>query len=169
MDNFDKLYNKTLHFLSFRPRSEKEIRDYLKNNSSYAKASEGQEKKTKEDLINSIINKLKEHKFLNDEEFVLWWFEQRTKVNPKSTRIIKVELQRKGIDKDLIETIIFQNKNLDLENAIKIANKKYERIKNEDKKKIYEKLFRFLGSKGFDYDTIKEVIDRIFSKEYNNK
>jgi regulatory protein len=156
MDNFEKLYKKSLHFLSFRPRSEKEIRVYLKKNNA------------QEQVAEKIIESLRISKFLDDAEFTRWWFEQRTKINPKSTRIIKIELLQKGIDKEMVQDLLSENKNLDLESARKIAAKKYERIKHLEKKKVYEKLFRFLGSKGFDYDIIKEVIDQIFSKGYND-
>lgn len=157
MDDFDKFYNKALRFLSFRPRSEKEIRDYLIKN----KASEAS--------IDKIIKNLKEHKFINDEEFVRWWIEQRTLLKPKATRAIKFELKQKGIDKDLIDRSFEDDLTSDLEKAKKLAEKKMPRYsKITDRKKIYEKLGRFLASKGFNYDTIKEVIDQVLPKEYND-
>ena len=48
---------------------------------------------------------------------------------------------------------------------IKKRIKRYQGV--ADKKKIYEKLGRFLASKGFDYEIIKEVLDQVFTKEYN--
>ena len=156
MDNFEKFYNRALNSLSFRPRSEKELRDYL-------------EKKKCDDLgIQRIIENLKEHKFLNDEEFVAWWIEQRTIVKPKATRIIKFELKQKGISKELIEEAFEKDLSSDLEKAKALIKKRIKRYPNiSDKKKIYEKLGRFLASKGFDYEIIKEVLDQVFTKEYN--
>lgn len=157
MDTLDKFYERTLRFLSFRQRSEKEIRDYLK-------------KKNADDLTaKKIIEKLKEHKFLNDEEFAKWWVEQRTRVKPKADRVIKYELKQKGIDLKIIESLFVNEDKSDFEKAFMLAEKKVKRLdKIEDKRKVYERLGRFLASKGFNYDTIKEVIDRTFSKEYNN-
>lgn len=157
MDTLDKFYERTLRFLSFRQRSEKEIRDYLK-------------KKNADDLTSKkIIDKLKEHKFLNDEEFAKWWVEQRTRVKPKADRVIKYELKQKGIDLKIIESLFENEDRSDFEKALVLAEKKMKRLdKLEDKRKVYERLGRFLASKGFNYDTIKEVIDRTFSKEYNN-
>lgn len=156
MDNFDKLFEKTLRFLSFRPRSEKEIRDYLA-------------KKKSNDLeTKKIIEKLKEHKFLNDEEFAKWWVEQRTRVKPRADRVIKFELTRKGIEKEIIESLLTSGNDSDLAKALNLAEIRMKRLRKiEDRKKVYEKLGRFLASKGFNYDTIKEVIDRTFAKEYN--
>ncbi len=152
--NFEKFYSKALHFLSFRPRSEKELRDYLK-------------KKNADDLIiRKIINSLIENKFLDDKEFAKWFIEQRTTFKPKAVRIIKSELKRKGITEEIIDDSELPAVN-DLENAMVLARKRIGRYKNEDAKKKYEKMVRFLSSRGFDWDTIKEVIDRILPKEYN--
>lgn len=155
MDSFEKFYNRALNFLSFRPRSEKELRDYLK-------------KKKCDDLsIQRIIESLKEHKFLNDEEFVAWWIEQRTIARPKAARTIKFELKQKGISKELIEEAFEKDLSSDLEKAKALIKKRIKRYPDIADKKIYEKLGRFLASKGFDYEIIKEVLDQVFPKEYN--
>ena len=157
MDNFDKLYQKALFFLSFRPRSEKEIRDYLKK------------KKSDEQSTEKIIQRLKESKFINDKDFANWFIEQRTIIKPKAQRIIKIELKRKGIDNDLIEQLLIETPSTDLAKAKKLAEKRIQRYSKEiDRKKVFEKMARYLASKGFDYDVIKEVIDQVFGKEYND-
>ncbi len=158
MDNFEKLLNKSYKFLSYRPRSEKEVRDYLI-------------KKKADDLtIKRIIESLKEHNFINDTDFTKWWIEQRTKFRPKAARLIKLELLQKGIDKDLVEEIL-QDKTVetesDLDKAKKIAKKKLVRLKNDEPQKQYEKLVRFLASRGFNWDTIKEVVDQLIPNRYN--
>lgn len=157
MDNYEIFYKKSLNFLSFRPRSEKELRDYLKK------------KKCDELIIQRIVENFKEHKFINDEEFAKWFIEQRTIIKPKAARIIKMELKQKGIDKDLIEVLLENGKDSDFDKAKKLAEKRmprYSRI--TEKRKVYEKLGRFLASKGFEWDTVKEVIDQVFNKEYND-
>ncbi len=158
METIENLLNKSFKFLSYRPRSEKEVRDYLL-------------KKKADDLtLEKIIKRLKEHNFINDSNFTKWWIEQRTKFRPKAVRIIKLELLRKGIAKDLIEEIL-QDKTVetetDLDKARKLAIKRIERYKNEEPQKKYEKMVRFLASKGFDWDTIKEVVDQLIPKRYN--
>lgn len=159
MDDFEKFYNKALRFLSFRPRSEKEIRDYLKG----VGRPKSQKNIAPDGIIDLIINKLKEYKFLNDEEFVKWWIEQRTAAKPKAWRVIKMELKQKGIQNDLIDSFELKDKN-DLENAIKLAKSRMRRYENMERQDVYEKLGRYLASKGFNYDIIKEVIDQILPK-----
>lgn len=170
MELTEKFLNKSFRFLSYRPRSEKELRDYLKKKSSFDKVSEGQEKQKLEQVINSTVARLKEQKFLDDREFAKWWIEQRTKVRPRALRIIKFELKQKGIEKDLVEDVL-ENSDLDLESefdkALKLAQRRIVRYKKEDPKKLYEKMARYLASKGFDFDIIKKVIDQLVGKRYN--
>jgi regulatory protein len=177
MDDFEKFYKASIRFLSFRPRSEKELTDYLTKKTSFAtsyakaskvkKASEGQEKLRLQLLINSIIESLKKDKFINDEEFVKWWIEQRTLIKPKAWRIIKSELKMKGISREAIEEIQesdFKNEN-DKNSALKLAEKKLRTIHDQSNKfKTREKLSRYLAGKGFDWDIVKEAIDRVLEK-----
>jgi regulatory protein len=154
-DDFGINLNRALRFLSFRPRSEKEMFSYLK--------------KKQVDELNSqkIIDKLKEHKFLDDKEFASWWIEQRTLVKPRAFRVIKMELKQKGISKEIIDEIE-QSKELklqtDSEMAIKLAQKRLPRYKNLPREEVYLKLSRFLISKGFSYDTVKRSIDEAFQE-----
>ena len=155
MDDFEKFYKASVRYLSFRPRSEKELRDYLK-------------KKKCDDLTaKRILESLKRDKFINDEEFVRWWVEQRTLLKPKAVRVIKYELKQKGINRELIESF-FENSDdspSDFDNAVKLAEKKLRTIYDQsDRYKVKEKLGRFLASKGFDWDTIKAAIDQSLPK-----
>jgi regulatory protein len=155
MDDFEKFYKASVRFLSFRPRSEKELRDYLV-------------KKKCDDLISKrIIESLTRDKFLNDEEFTRWWVEQRTLLKPKAWRVIVYELKQKGISKELIESVQsseFKIQN-DAESAMKLAEKKLRTIHDRsDRWKVQEKLGRYLAGKGFDWDTIKAVIDQVLAK-----
>lgn len=150
MDEFEGFYNKALKFLSFRPRSEKEVKDnLLKKNASSS-------------VIDLIIKKLREQKFLNDREFTKWWIEQRTLVKPTGKRIIKVELKRKGIDKELVDEVLDGMEDLvhdELELARGLVQRKINRYRNLDRQKVYQRLGGFLSRRGFDYDNIKKAID----------
>jgi regulatory protein len=152
MNDLEKFYNKALKFLSYRPRSEKEIIDKLKT------------KKAPEDVIKKVIKKLKEYKFVDDLEFARWWVEQRTTINLKAWRVIKFELKQKGIGEEIIQDSEIKAKD-DLRIAQKLALKRMERYKNIDKKEARLKLMRYLASRGFNYDIIKQSIDEIFKKE----
>ncbi len=156
MEDFEKFYNKALRFLSYRPRSEKEVRDRLKI--KYQKSN----LKDLMLIIDRVIQKLKEKKFINDEEFAKGFVESRLRFKPRSLRLIKIELKQKGIDPETINNLQFTIN--DLEQAKKLVEKKIERIKSLSKEEIYIKLGRYLASKGFNWDTIKQVIDETLDK-----
>jgi len=150
MDDFEKFYPKALRFLSFRPRSEKEMQTFLL------------EKDTPQKIIEKIIARLKEKKYLNDEEFAMLWIEQRKAFRPKSMRVIAMELKQKGIGQEIIDTVMKKAESdvpSDLESAKKIVSKKFDKYKHLPKQEIYQKLGAFLARRGFDWETIKKSID----------
>ncbi|HZQ29841.1 MAG TPA: regulatory protein RecX [Patescibacteria group bacterium] len=154
--DFDRLYEKALKFLSFRPRSEKEIRDNLKK------------KKAPDSTVDLIIKKLRDQKFLNDKEFTKWWIEQRTIVKPTGVRIIRIELQRKGIDKEMMQEVLEDSSDIvhnELDMARNLVARKFKKYKGMERQEVYRKLGGFLSRRGFDYDTIKKAIDEILRKE----
>ncbi len=159
MEVFEKYYTIAVKLLSFRPRSEKEIRDKLL------------QKKAPLEVIDAIIKLLKEQKFINDEDFVNWWREQRTRFRPKSDRVIKQELRRKGIEKELIEKIFEQEESTmysDLDKAKILVKKQLNKISKFPLDEQYKKLVNYLARRGFDWDTIKAAIDDILKKQYNS-
>jgi regulatory protein len=163
MDDLEKNFNRALRFLSFRPRSEKEIVDYLKKKTSYSKAQE-EEKENLEIMISAIVGKLKEHRFINDKEFARIWISQRTKIKPRALRIIKRELAEKGIDKETIDELLVNSENevpSDFQMAYTLAEKRLKKYKDLPKQEFFEKMGRYLASRGFTYDIIKEVIGKI--------
>ena len=163
MDEFEKNYNRALRFLSYRPRSEKEIKDYLQKKSLYFKAPEEQKKEI-DSMISKIIDKLKEYKFLDDLEFARMWIKERTRIKPRSLRVIKREMQEKGIEKETIEELFSDRENevpSDFQMALVLAEKRAKRYKNLSKQEFFEKMGRYLASKGFNYDVIKEVVAKI--------
>ncbi len=155
-DLHKKYLNIALRFLSFRSRSEKEVRDnLLKKDASY-------------EIIEQIISWLLDHKFIDDEEFARRFIEQRIKLRPRGMRVIKMELKQKGISQEVIEEITAKNEGEDdneLAMARRIVEKKIMKYKGLEKKDIYQKLGAHLASKGFNWDTIKESIDEYLTKD----
>ena len=172
MGNFEKFYNSALRFLSYRPRSEKEVIDRLKI--KYQKSNI----KDLTLVIDKVIQKLKEKKFVNDEEFAKLWIESRLRFKPRSIRLIKIELKQKGIDDELIDRLIHNSEFIihnDLEQAKRLVEKRITRFRNPSaslrasefgmtREEIYQKLGRYLASKGFNWDIIKKSIDESLDK-----
>lgn len=151
-NEFDQFYDRVLKFLSFRPRSEKEIKDFL------------QRKKVKADLQEQILEKLRRQNLINDEEFTRWWIEQRTSFKPMGKRAMIMELRRKGIPNALITNYQLPMTN-EVALAKKAAEKKVRLYKNLPPLELKRKLSAFLARRGFSWETIEETIDEMSKKE----
>ena len=158
-EELSKLMDRVLHFLSYRPRSEKEITDYLikkiaaKENIKYHQAKDSP-------LIAQVIEKLKRYKYINDLEFAKWFISSRIKSKPKGVRLLKLELFRKGISKDIVEKVLSKNLNQNelAKKAIEKKIKKWQKLPDLELKK---KLYSHLSSRGFDFETIKQAIKEL--------
>lgn len=161
MDPYKYHYARALRFLARRPRSEKEVRDNLLK------------KKVPPEVLEKIIAKLKEQKFVSDIAFASWWIEQRTRVAPRSMRLITLELLQKGVHKDTIESAIISvdshmgrtSAQSDAETAKNIVEKKIRRFDNLSREEIYLKLGGYLARKGYGWDIIKRSIDEAIGKK----
>lgn len=178
MKDFDTYYLLALRYLNIRFRSEKEIRDYLKNKMKNS-LSRFEEKilGNKDDIdqmIDLIIHKLKQQKFLNDEDFALIWIRSRTEFKPKGERLIRLELQRKGVSKDIIDKsfLAFDSEQLinneekrdEVALAKEILERKRKKFEPMDRQERFNKAGSLLARRGFDLDTIKAAIDSVFGK-----
>lgn len=151
---FDRYYNLALRFLSFRPRSEKEVLDYLKKKAA-------RNKSLTPEITAKIKAKLVEYNFINDLEFTKFWIEQRIKFKGKPIWTIKFELEQKGISKELIDQLLpnYEDKSLlDLTSAKKLAEKKLDFYRGLPPQKRREKVMNYLLRKGFNYDIVKNVL-----------
>ena len=149
--NFDEyLYAKKASFdlLSYRLRSEKEIKDKLKL------------KKISLRTIEKTIKHLKELSLLNDEEFAKQLVLENISSKPKGKNLIRQKLFQKGISKRISEQVLEDVfKSIDEKKIISELFEKYsKKVGSAD---IYEKkrkIFSYLARKGFDFEIINEVI-----------
>ena len=157
-----KLFDASLRFLSYRPRSEKEVKDFLAKkiarveNIKFTEASQSP-------VISQIISRLKKQSFLNDKEFADWWVKARTGSQPKGSYLIKRELAGKGIDKEIIEKAISKIKN-QTELGRNVIEKKIKTWKKLTNLELKNKIYQHLARRGFDSAAIKEVIAQIAKK-----
>ena len=121
-------------------------------------------------LIDEVIEDLQKKGYLDDKEFIRAFVADKSKTKNWSTKKIKSELLKRGIDSKLIDRMLNgQTFESDFENAMKLANKKYKVLlkRNLEPKELRNKLSAYLFSKGFDYDLIKEVCRKLLNDEHN--
>ncbi len=139
---------KALKLLAVRPRSEKELKQKLLQRGFSGK------------IVFEVISNLKKVDLINDEKFAESWASTRLANKPMGRYLLKQELFRKGIRKELIEEVITKSfedeKELDL--AKKLLDKRKKPFKNLEERKIQKKLADFLLRRGFSYDIVNKVM-----------
>ncbi|KKQ89730.1 MAG: Regulatory protein RecX [Candidatus Curtissbacteria bacterium GW2011_GWC2_38_9] len=150
-----KLFDQALRFLSYRPRSEKEITTYLAQ--KIAKRENIKFREAKESpLIGAVALKLKRYNYLDDRQFAKWLVGLRIKSASRGLSLIKQELIQKGIDKEIIQSLLSKYPNQTLI-AKKAIEKKLKRWQGLSELGLKKKVYAYLASRGFDFETIKEV------------
>ena len=139
-----KCYNFALRYLSVRPRSVMEVRSYLVR------------KQFNDVDIDSAISRLEKSNYLNDSDFASLWVENRMRLNPKSVSVLRAELIKKGINKDIIDRVISNLPPSDqLQGLVAIIESKARQSRYQDKQKLIE----YLARKGYGYGLIKEAFE----------
>lgn len=158
-----KLMERMYSLFNIRRRSEKEIRDYLKNLSFKRKMKEMEQ--ISSIVVESLIEKLKQKKMLDDQQFAKSWVEARRRSKNKGVIAIKSELFQKGIDKEIVAQVLnglTQEGEEDL--AIKAIEKKMRGWKGLPKIEFKKKAYGFLQRKGFTSDIVITVIEKMIKK-----
>lgn len=148
-----KCYNAACRFLSYRPRSEQEVRQRLLRQ-GYDDA-----------CIQPTMVRLKELGIIDDAQFARLWVDNRDDLRPRGRRLIKMELRQKGLSQDIIEQAVGD---LDeTEAAYRAAEKKARSLPTNDYDTFRKRLAAHLGRRGFGYETMNTTIERIW-KEHEN-
>lgn len=146
-----KAKNKALNILSRNDQSQKIIKEKLLNEFD-------------EDVVDKVLEFLKKYNFINDEILASKITNTNVNLNKYGKNKIKQNLHIKGIDKNIINKAVSNvDENKEFENAMYLAKKRYERIKNEEKSKVYRKIAQHLTYKGFEYDTVKRVLSKLLN------
>lgn len=168
---FGKAYERVLNYVMIRPRSEREIRDYLtrtymypkpksyvdKNGQRHFKKQEVDKQKVTE-MIERLMSRLNDKGYINDESFTKAWVQSRMMHKKPSKRKLEQELYAKGIDKKIIANVL-QNEELDEKaNLLELVKKKRKLVRYQDDKKLITYLLR----QGFNYDDIRDAINEKF-------
>jgi regulatory protein len=154
----NKLMEKALRFLSFRPRSEREIRNHLKSKPPHSSFFIHH---SPDEVINNVLDRLERLGYVDDFKFSQWWVEQRQTHKPSGQRLIRNELYQKGIDKKIIDQVLPDDEESEIERALKAAEKKLRSYEKLDRWKFKQKMGQYLARRGFEWEVIKETIDRL--------
>lgn len=151
-DARERALQQALLFLSYRARSEKEIRQNLLKH------------EFTEDAIETTLEKLRVNNLANDPEFARVWVENRSTFRPRSRRALLMELRQKGLDDETAQAAVsgVDENALAYESALRRAN----RLKGLEWGEFRKKLSEYLARRGFPYSVIAPVVTRIWNEAH---
>jgi regulatory protein len=138
-------------YLSYRPRSEGEIRQWLRG------------RRFPKTVIEAAIARLKEQNLTDDLAFARFWKENRLSFRPKSKRLIKKELREKNVSAEIIEQV---TGDIDDEGiAYKLASGRLPGLSHLDYPSFYRRLSSYLAYRGFNYEVIRDTVARLWREK----
>jgi regulatory protein len=148
---FKSCFDAALHYLSYRPRSENEVRQRLRRRGF------------DNNVIEEVVVKLKERRLIDDIAFSEYWRNNRLSFSPRSRRLIKLELRQKGVTTETANETV---KDLDDDNYVYEAGlRKARRLSGSDYDDFRLRLFGYLRRRGFNYETVKYAVARLWQEK----
>ena len=148
-DEVEKAKRYAFRLLGGRPYTKKELKDKL--------FKRGYRKK----IVDEIEGDLERLNLINDEQFALSYVETRLSEKPKGRYLLTQELQRKGINPEIIEKVLDKllPKKKEFFLAKRLAEKRIGEYQSLNKVPTKQRLYFYLRGRGFEEEIIEEVID----------
>lgn len=142
IEEFDKAKTKVMNYIMYKKRTEYEVKN------KFSKILE-------ENLLNDIIEYVKEAGYLSDTEYIKRALTEFKALNNLSRKEIKYKLYSKGIENSLIENYFSENSDelyeYELKSAKNIVIKKQSTMEQDE-------IENYLRKKGYTEEIIKEAI-----------
>ena len=144
LEKVDKLKTKILKYILYKKRSENEVRR------KFAKELD-------ENMLEDIIEYLKEAKYINDNDYIRRTVNNFIILKNLSIKELKYKLLAKGLNKNDIEDYIYENKEKLEEYEIKsISNIIYKKSLSMEQDEIKQ----YLLKKGYKSENINKAIEK---------
>lgn len=159
-DSYYKAYQKTLNYLSYSLRSEKQIRDYLAKNELYH-------------FSDRMIEQLKSMRLIDDLNYAQSYVRSQANINQKGPRNIEQDLKQRGITDEFILTALDEYPyEQQLDNALTLAEKRWKKTSKNSEIESIQKVKAYLLNKGYSFDIVDEAVAEIDTEkniedEYN--
>lgn len=153
-DRFHRCLSAALHYLSYRPRSESELRERLGQRNFDA------------DTINAVLARLKEQGLVDDASFSEFWRDNRQSFSPRSQWLTRLELRQKGVSNDIIDQVTSSID--DEDSAYQAALLKTHGLLPSDYQSFRRRLGGYLKRRGFGYGVINHTMERVWQEVNKN-
>lgn len=152
-NNYRRCYDAAALILSYRPRSEPELKEKL-----LLKGFPGSS-------IDEVISRLREQGLVDDTAFAEFWKENRDTFSPRSQWLTGQELRKKGVSEEIINRVVESID--DTDSAYRAARKKARNLPRYDYQNFYRRLGDYLQRRGFSYGVIKDTVKQLWDELEN--
>lgn len=156
-DEPDRATNAALNLLAHRGRSERELRQRLRQK-GFTQAA-----------IDETIRRVVDWGYLNDERFAASWVEQRSSSKPRSRRALAHELREKGVDRELITHAIDEADIDEAADAKRLAADKWRKERAQPLDKRRQRTAGYLARRGYSWQIAKQAIDALIAEEADDE
>lgn len=139
-----------LRLLSYRPRSERELRQRLFRG------------KHRKQAVDAAVARMRELGYLDDAAFARFYAETRQATRPSSQRLLRAELRQRGVEQEAAEDATEDIS--DGEAAYEAASRRLRALAGLEYEKFRERLGGFLTRRGFSYQVARTTIDRCWAE-----
>lgn len=152
----ERTMNRAVKLLAAKPRSVQELRERLL-----------EKLWTNQSIVDGVIEKLKEYKYLDDEQYAGDLAISKLRQKPQGKRRLQQTMSQKKLDKETVEKAITDAfEKLPEEELIDLAIAKRLRLKGkpenrEETKKFYDHLLR----QGYGFDLVREKMSTFLKYE----
>jgi regulatory protein len=153
-----RFFDRAMGFLDRSPKTERQVRIYLKDLSFKKRGSWFDSLNTEmlSKIIEKVMEKLHEYQYIDDERFTELFVTSRMKNKPRGKDVLLMELLSKGVAKDIAQKVI----NLLVEDEASLLKQTYQKKYKEEKITMNDrKKIDFLRRKGFNWDLIEQFIN----------
>jgi regulatory protein len=115
--------------------------------------------------IDITLEDLEQLGYIRDENFAKRWVNRRRRSKPKGKKMLQHELVNMNVDKTTADRVLAGiNDAEEASAAMQLAQKQIKRYQSLPPQVAKRRLHGFLLRRGFDYETIQSVIERVLIK-----
>ena len=144
-----RAHSAALRLIAYSPRTRKEMASRLG-------------RKFEPDVVDSVVTLLTEQGYLDDTSFASAWRTSRESNNPKSSWVVKRELETRGIETSVASEAV-QDMDDD-KNAYAAGTKAARRLAKLDPAVSRRRLWAYLNRRGFSSAVTRRTVERLLQK-----
>lgn len=145
-DDRNQAFDRSVRFLSYRPRSRTEVERYLRGKAIQA------------DVISDVIARLERAGYIDDEAFARFWLENRERFKPRGQSALRYELRQKGVSDEIIGQMLSEVD--DEASAWRAIESRLSHWADLPSDEFRKKVVGHLSRRGFDYNTISLTLEK---------